>query len=194
MTAANPHSAMHAIHARADRLMVGVLAGLLVFTFALAPQYDTWHWAFLIGLPAALIPGAFAFIYPGSLLTRLSVAASLMVFCALNIHQAFGLTELHFGIFVLLAFLLCYRDWRPIVMAAGVAAVHHLSFYYFQELGYGVMCFTKPSLGIVLSHAAYVVAETVVLSYLAYMLRAESLQAAELQRLVEAMDRHGTID
>ncbi|MBL8270134.1 methyl-accepting chemotaxis protein, partial [Steroidobacter sp.] len=28
----------------------------------------------------------------------------------------------------------------------------------------------------------------------AYMLRAESLQAAELQRLVEAMDRHGTID
>ncbi len=156
MTAVPPRSAMHNIHVRADRLMVGVLAGLLILTFALAPSYDTWQWAFLVGVPAALIPGAFAFIYPGSVLTRMSVAASLMVFSALNIHQAYGLTELHFGIFVLLAFLLCYRDWRPIVMAAGVAAVHHLSFYYFQELGYGVMCFTKPSFGIVLTHASYV--------------------------------------
>jgi methyl-accepting chemotaxis protein len=95
---------------------------------------------------------------------------------------------------VLLAFLLCYRDWRPILMAAGVAAVHHVSFYYLQELGYGVMCFTKPSLGIVLAHAGYVVAETVVLAYLAHVLRAESLQAAELQRLVEAMDNSGRID
>lgn len=194
MTAAQPRSAMHAIHVRADRLMVGVLAGLLILTFALTPRYDTWQWAFLVGVPAALIPGAFAFIYPGSLLTRMSVAASLMVFSALNIHQAYGLTELHFGIFVLLAFLLCYRDWRPIALAAGVAAVHHLSFYYFQQLGYGVMCFTKPSLGIVLVHAAYVIAETVVLSYLAHLMRAESLQAAELQRLVEAMDRQGAID
>lgn len=78
------------------------------------------------------------------------------MFSALNIHQAYGLTELHFGIFVLLAFLLCYRDWRPVVMAAGVAAVHHLSFSYFQEMGYGVMCFEKPGLGIVLTHASYV--------------------------------------
>jgi methyl-accepting chemotaxis protein len=194
ITLGTPHSGIHAIHVRADRLMLGVLAGLLIFTFALAPRYDTWHWAFLVGVPAAMIPAAFAFVYPGSLLTRLSVATSLMVFCALNIHQVYGLTELHFGIFVLLAFLLCYRDWRPIVMAAGVAAVHHLSFYYFQELGYGVMCFTKPSLGIVLAHAAYVIAETVVLSYLAYLMHAESSQAAELQRLVEAMDRQGTID
>ncbi len=194
MTAVPPRSAMHETHVRADRLMVGVLAGLSILTFALAPKYDTWQWAFLVGVPAALIPGAFAFIYPGSLLTRMSVATSLMVFSALNIHQAYGLTELHFGIFVLLAFLLCYRDWRPVVMAAGVAAVHHLSFYYFQELGYGVMCFTKPSFGIVLTHASYVIAETVVLSYLAHLLRAESLQAAELQRLVESMDRQGTID
>ena len=93
--------------------MVGVLAGLLILTFALAPRYDTWQLALVVGVPAALIPGALAFIFPGSLLTRMSVAASLMVFCALNIHQMYGLAELHFGIFVLLAFLLCYRDWRP---------------------------------------------------------------------------------
>jgi methyl-accepting chemotaxis protein len=128
-----------------------------------------------------------AYAWPGSLATRMTVAAMLMVFCALNIHQSYGMIELHFGIFVCLAFLLCYRDWRPIVFGALVAAVHHLSFNYFQELGYGVLCFTETGLGIVLAHAAYVVVETVVLSYLAIMLRAEGIQAAELRRMVTAM-------
>jgi methyl-accepting chemotaxis protein len=128
-----------------------------------------------------------AYAWPGSLTTRMTVAAMLMVFCALNIHQSYGMIELHFGIFVCLAFLLCYRDWRPIVFGALVAAVHHLSFNYFQELGYGVLCFTETGLGIVLAHAAYVVVETVVLSYLAIMLRAEGIQAGELRRMVTSM-------
>ena len=56
------------------------------------------------------------------------------------------MTELHFGIFVLLAVLLCYRDWSVILVAARVIAVHHLSFNYLQQWGYGVLCFTEPSL------------------------------------------------
>lgn len=167
--------------------MVGVLWSLAVLSFGLAPWHQTWFWALTIGLPAAAIPSLLAYAFPGSLATRLVVAAMLMVFCALNIHQAYGMIEVHFGIFVCLAFLLCYRDWRPIAFGAVVTAVHHLSFNYFQELGYGVLCFTKTGLGIVLAHAAYVVAETAVLSYLAIMLRSEGLQAAELQNMVTAM-------
>ncbi|MET0533422.1 MAG: methyl-accepting chemotaxis protein, partial [Steroidobacter sp.] len=174
---------------RADRLMIGVLVGLFVLSCTLAPRYQTWLAVALVGIPALALPLILALTAPGSLPTRLVVAASLMVFAALNIHQAFGMTELHFGIFVLLAFLLCYRDWRPIVLAAGIAAVHHLSFNYFQELGWGVMCFTKPGLGIVIVHAAYVVVETAVLSYLALVLEHESVQSAELQRMLEDMMR-----
>jgi methyl-accepting chemotaxis protein len=85
------------------------------------------------------------------LITRLSVGVSMMVFCALNIHQAYGMTELHFGIFVLLAFLVFYQDWRVIVAAAVVVALHHLSFNQLQELGYGTMCLTQPRLGIIVS-------------------------------------------
>ena len=125
----------------------------------------------------------------------MTVAAMLMVFCALNIHQAYGMIELHFGIFVCLAFLLCYRDWRPIVFGAAVTAVHHLSFNYFQELGYGVLYFTKTGLGIVFAHAAYVVAETALLSYLSIMLRADGIQAAELRGMVTAMTAtHDKVD
>jgi methyl-accepting chemotaxis protein len=178
---------LHSTHVRADRLMVGVLWCLAALSFALAPWHQTWVWALAIGVPAAAIPSLLAYAFPGSLATRLVVAAMLMVFCALNIHQAYGMIELHFGIFVCLAFLLCYRDWRPIALAAVVTALHHLSFNFLQELGYGVMCFTKTGLGIVLTHAAYVIAETAVLSYLAILLRSEGMQAAELQGMVTAM-------
>jgi len=97
--------------------------------------------------------------------------------------------ELHFGVFVILAFLLCYRDWIPIVISAAVVAVHHLIFNYLQELNYGVICFTKTGFHIVLIHAAYVVAETAVLTYLALALRNEALQAAELRSMVAAINR-----
>jgi methyl-accepting chemotaxis protein len=182
---------LHQTHVRADRLLVGVLWGLAALSFALAPWHGTWGAALLVAIPAAVIPSFLAYAWPGSLATRLAVAASLMIFCALNIHQALGMIELHFGIFVLLAFLLCYCDWRPIVLGAGVAAVHHLSFNYLQQMGFGINCFTTPGLGIVLTHAAYVVVETAVLSYLAAMLRRDALQAAELQQMVQAMSAHG---
>jgi methyl-accepting chemotaxis protein len=167
--------------------MLGALWCLAILSFALAPWHGTWAGALGIGIPAAVIPSFMAYVFPGSLATRLTVAAMLMVFCALNIHQAYGMIELHFGVFVSLAFLLCYRDWRPIVLGAVVIALHHLSFNYFQQLGYGLMCFTETGLGIVFAHAAYVVVETVVLSYFAVLLRAEGIQASELRRMVTAM-------
>ena len=186
---------LHNNYVKADRLMLFVLWGLFVFSLALSGMHDTLMWSFVIGLPTTLIPMALIIWAPGSLLTRSMVATALMVFSALHIQQAMGQTELHFGIFVLLAFLLSYRDWRPIVIAAVVIAIHHLSFNYLQTWSYGVICFTKPGLGVVLSHAAYVVFETGVLVYLAEMLRKESLQAGEVEcMLADLTSDAGMID
>ena len=181
---------------QADRLMLFILWGLFAASLGLSGLHDTLKWAFIVGLPAALIPSALIFTAGGESLTRHVVAAALMVFAALHIHQAAGMTELHFGIFVMLAFLLCYRDWSVIVTAAAVIAVHHLSFNYLQELGYGVLCLTKPGFGMVLIHAGFVVAETAVLSYLAILLHADARQAAELKVNVAALTSGaaGTID
>jgi methyl-accepting chemotaxis protein len=176
---------------KTHRFFLATLWALMLFSLALGPWHDTLGTAFLVGLPAAAIPTALIFLAPHSLWTRMTVGAALMVFCALNIHQAWGMVEMHFGIFVLLSFLLFYQDWRVIIVSALVAAVHHLSFNYLQLWGVGVICFAKPSLGIVLVHAGYVVVEAGVLSYLAVMLRRDGRLVAQanatLQEQMAAM-------
>jgi methyl-accepting chemotaxis protein len=96
------------LHAKADKLFLPVLWLLFTLSLGLSQWHDTLLIALFVGLPVALVPTVLIFVMPGSFSSRLSVAVSLMLFCALNIHQAGGLVELHFGIFVLLAFLLCH--------------------------------------------------------------------------------------
>ncbi|MGD8408487.1 MAG: methyl-accepting chemotaxis protein, partial [Thiohalophilus sp.] len=122
------HFTLQSLYRQGDTIMVGVLWFHLLVAFAIAGIYDTWGVAIAIGLPAALVPTLLKFMMPGSRLTRVSMGVAFMVFSALVIHQAHGMIEMHFGIFVLLAFLLYYRDWLPIITAAAVIAVHHLTF------------------------------------------------------------------
>src|SRR6201999_4481763 len=107
--------------------------------------------------------------------SRCAIAASLVILTALQVHQAHGMIELHFGFFVLLAFLLFYRDWVPLVVAAGLTAVHHLTLDYLQRSGSQVWVFAENTgVGIVLLHAAYVVFETALLIWMAVKLRSEA--------------------
>ncbi|SFC52833.1 methyl-accepting chemotaxis protein [Massilia yuzhufengensis] len=182
---------LKASYLQADRIMCGILWGLFAMALALSGMHDTLQWALLVGLPAALVPTLAVLAQGGSRMSRMMVAVAMMVFCALHIHQAAGRAELHFGIFVLLAFLLYYRDWTVIVAAAVTIAVHHLSFNYLQELGFGVRCLSEAGLAAVLVHAAYVIAESVVLCFLARVLRREALQSAELRVSVASMANQG---
>ncbi|MBP6018734.1 MAG: chemotaxis protein [Burkholderiaceae bacterium] len=172
---------------KADRVFLPILWLLLLLSFVLSKQYGTTYLTLTVGLPLAAIPSALIFLKPGAFITRAAVAIALMLFCALHIHQAMGVAEYHFGIFVLLAFLLCYQDWRVIIVAAAVAAVHHLSFNYLQQLGYNTICFTEPGMGKVLIHAAYVVAEAGVLAYLAIVLDNENTKAESSNKSLQSM-------
>ena len=149
-------------------------------SFALASWHDTWLLSLLLGLPTLAIAVSLVHSRPGTLITRLFNAAAIGLFCALHIQQALGMTEIHFGIFVFMAFLVIYGDWRVILTAALVIALHHFSFDALQELGVGVFCFAKPDLSILLIHAGYVVIEAVVLSMIAVQLHQDRIQEAEL--------------
>ncbi|WP_200916799.1 methyl-accepting chemotaxis protein [Jeongeupia sp. HS-3] len=154
---------------QADRMLLYVLAGLFVISLGLASWHDSWPSALAIGLPALLVPWLLYRAQPGGLLVRLANAAALMAFAALQIHQSRGMLEFHFSIFCLLAFLLYYRDWRPIVFAAALIAVHHVAVSFMQAAQMPVFAFPAGqfSLWLVVVHAAFVVAETAVLCLLA---------------------------
>ncbi|MFC5480804.1 methyl-accepting chemotaxis protein [Massilia suwonensis] len=180
---------------KADRLMVAILWAMFVLALALSTMHDTMGWALAVGLPVAAVPTLLMLAAPGARPTRLVTGVAMIAMCALHIHQGAGRNELHFGIFVVLAFLLCYRDWAVIALAAGVTALHHLSFSQLQELGFGVRCLLEPGFGMVLVHAAYVAAEALVLCHLARVLRREALQSAELRVSVAALQAgKGAID
>ena len=55
---------------------------------------------------------------PGAFSTRVFIALGLVDYSALFVSQSHGLIEMHFHFFGALAFLLVYRDWRVIVVAA----------------------------------------------------------------------------
>ncbi|MCP4411838.1 MAG: methyl-accepting chemotaxis protein, partial [Gammaproteobacteria bacterium] len=171
-------------HIDGDRVMRPVLWFLFVFSLVLAPWHSTWISVIIIGLPSTLIPIFLMKKHPGAFITRASVAVSFMVYAGLEIHQSHGITELHFGVFVLLSFLLYYRDWRIIVIGAGVIAVHHLIFNYLQAWNLGVYLFYNgPSLTMVFTHAAYVVFESAILIYMAVQVGNDGLRNEELKEI-----------
>jgi methyl-accepting chemotaxis protein len=108
---------------------------------------------------------------------------------ALHIQLAQGMLEFHFGVFVTLALLLVYLDWRPIVWAALLFAVHHVLFDRLQAAGFGVYCMTSPDFGRVVLHAVYVVIQTVLEVILAVNMGRTARESLELQRLSAALVR-----
>ncbi len=188
MSQSNTEELLRPYRIDADRIMQAALAGLLVVSVALGVYTGTLAVALAIGLPAVIVPVALMRLAPGSLGGRSAAAAALMIFAALMIQQTRGMIETHFGIFVLLAFLLYYRDWRPILVAAAVIAVHHLSFNYLQAAGTGLYVFANGTgLQRVILHAVYVVVEAGVLIYMAVRLQAETVEAAQVAELARKM-------
>lgn len=179
-------------------MLLGVVAGMFGLSCLLAPWHQTWDVALSLGLPAVLVCAWLTIARPGALVTRCTIAAALMMMASLQIHQAHGMLEMHFSIFVLLAFLLFYRDWVPLVTASGVIALQHLGFDLLQREGKPIWVFaTSGGFGIVLVHAAFVVFETALLVWMAVRLRAEidavGGEPVELSRIAHEMAK-GNLD
>ena len=163
---------LEAFRTRADRILLAALAAHVVASLCVALWNGSWVPALVLAVPAAIVPALIYRLAPGALVTRLAVAASFMVLTGVLIHQVQGELEAHFGVFVLLALLVLYCDWRPIVMAAAVIAVHHVGFAWMQSAGVAVFVFPQPAgFGRVLVHAVYVVVESGLLCYVASVLR-----------------------
>ncbi len=184
----DPDAFLKSSRAASDRLILGVCAAYTVVSLVLAGFLGAWLPVLGVMLPTLLVCGVLVRTAPGELLTRLTLAAAAMILVAAQIQQTHGMLEIHFGVFVGLAFLLVYRDWRPVVAGAATIAVHHLGFYVLQSMDFGVFVFPAADhVWRVLLHAAFVVAETVVLVVLSERLRREAVDVHTISHVAGAV-------
>ena len=172
---------------KADRIMLMVLWLMFLYSLGLALWHGTWGQALLVGGGTAAVMTVLQQLIAGRRLLRCAIGAAFMVMSALHINQAGGMLEMHFGIFVLLAFLVYYRDWLPIVVAAAVIAAHHLGFYALQTQRFSVTVVAQGSWPIIFLHAFYVVLESAILIYLALQTHAEAVEGAALMQTAEQL-------
>ncbi len=182
-----PDHHMRSIRLRADRLMLAVLGAQALITVALASYYGNMGLAVGLSLLfGALSVGAW-FTASGTALSSVLMAVSAMGMVAAQIQIARGLVETHFGVFVVLALMLVYRDWKPILAAALTIAVHHVVFDRLQAAGVGVYCLSQASLPMILVHAGYVVVQAGFEIVIAQRMQAQAAAGEEVISLVERM-------
>lgn len=130
---------------------------------------NTWFEAILISLATISVPMFLMYKAPFAPITRHAVGIASQLFTALHIQQAYGMTELHFEVFVMLAFLAFYRDWKVILTAVTFVAVHHIGFYFSQSMGAPTYIFEESSLHLYILgiHALFAVSEGGVLMFVA---------------------------
>lgn len=178
------------IYSHADILMFWLVWGLYVVSAGVGWAYDSLSVAIVVGGILAVTSSLIKLFFPGKLITRLFYAFTLMGFAALLIQVGDGETEFHFSVFVLLSALLAYRDYRPVLMGAATAAVHHVLFNYLQEQDlFGIVCFMHTGFHMVVFHAIFVVAQSAILIYIAVNMASDARSASEVARLAAEINR-----
>lgn len=174
-------------HRKADRIMLGVVWFMFLYALVLAAWQDSWPQALVIGGITAGAMTVLDQLIPGKRLLRCMIGVAFMIMAALHINLGHGMVEMHFGIFVLLAFLLYYHDWLPIVIAAATTTAHHLVFFVLQQRGLNIYLIPEGNWPIVFLHAFYVVLETAILVYLARSSLATAQEGAALTKAIACL-------
>ena len=176
-----------------DKLMLAAVAVAAVGAVIIGQFYYEPTLAVMGALILGGMGAAAFWLARGSFASRMVLALSLTGLVVLHIQLAHGETEYHFGVFVTLALLLVYLDWRPVVFAAGLFAVHHVLFDRLQAAGLGFYCTTEANFWRVMLHATYVVIQTSLEVVLTVTMARTAREGQELVRLVAAVDQQDGI-
>jgi methyl-accepting chemotaxis protein len=172
-----------------DKAILAAIAVAALAAIALGFQFVDSVLAWTVTAVLVAVGGVAYAAMRGTLGSRLVLSFVLASLVELHIQLARGMIEFHFGVFVTLALLLVYLDWRPIVFAAALFAVHHIAFDRLQAAGYGFYCLAKPDFAIIVLHAIYVVIQTALEVVLAVYMGRTAKQGEELRQMVGAVDR-----
>jgi len=165
---------LHNFHRDGDRIFAVLMSvqwlGAIVIALWVSPRAwegaeshvhaHVWAAIFMGGVITAF-PVVLALVRPGEVSTRHAIAIGEALMAALLIHLTGGRIETHFHIFIALAFLSFYRDWRVLVSATAVVVLDHfLRGYYWPLSVYGVDV-VQPLR--IVEHGAWILFEDIVL-------------------------------
>lgn len=169
-------------HQRTDQLMWMPALAHLLLCLGVGLATGTVGIAVIFAVTAFPLAALVQWKLPGHIVNGFIKAALFMGLSMVLIEQSSGMIEAHFSIFIMLAVLILYSDWRVIAFGGLVIAVHHVAFTWLQHLGHvnlyqslGSHGETASLFACLLMHAGAVVAQVVVLGFL----------ARELRRMVE---------
>ena len=170
-----------------DGSVIAAIAAVLAAAVGYAGVYGSMTLVTLLGATVLALSAGVAAVSKGGTGSRTLLPVLGMAMVALLIHAARGRAEAHFAVFAFLACMIVYRHWLPVLLAAGAIAVHHLSFNYMQQWGWGPVCFTETGLARVIEHAAYVVAEAGVLIVMSSRTASDQRAAEELKKVADGL-------
>lgn len=162
------------IYKQTDRLFAKLMVFQWLFGVAIAYIVSPRAWeggashihihvwaAIFLGAAIFVMPLIFSLWKPGAVYTRFSIAIGQMLYSGLLIHLTGGRIETHFHIFGSLAFLASYRDYRVLLVAAGVTALDHfVRGVFWPQSIFGVIAFHNWRW---VEHSAWVIFEVSIL-------------------------------
>lgn len=176
-----------------DKLLLSASAIAAVTSVILGMQFIQSGLAF--GVAAGLM-GLAVVAYlsaAGTTASRYVLAFVLSAFVALQIQLSKGMLEFHFGVFVVIAFLMVYRDWQVILFGASLFILHHLLFDRLQAAGFGFYCTPSADIGRVLLHAGFVAVQTGIEIILTMEMGRATKEGLELHSIIEHVNHSAEI-
>ncbi len=180
---------------RIDRVMWMPALLLLALCALIGVFGGSWPLVLAVVVLAVVPVACLHWWRPGHSANSFAKAALYMVLSGLLIEQSGGLIEAHFSIFIMLSALILYSDWRVIVFGAGFIALHHALFTWLQYQGAVTLYATIGGhddhgggalLLCLLQHGGAVVAQAMVLGYLATVVRSMVQDGVQVARFAES--------
>lgn len=189
-TATSEHSvssALASVSHQADGLMMVLISIFAILALPIGWHYSSIDMALLVSPLLIAVAAGVLCVARGTAVARYVLPLLLCATIALHIQVSLGMLEFHFGVFVTLALVMVYRQWRVVVACAAFFAVHHIFFDRLQAWGYGIYCTTAADFSKIILHAVFVIIQTAVEVLIIKNLAQSFQQGIELQTLVNAM-------
>lgn len=183
----NIEAAMQCVSRQADGLMLCLVLVCAWLAVPIGWQYSSVHMALLAAPVLSVLAGLVYAMQRGKAVARYALPLLLCAAIALHIQVSLGTLEFHFGVFVTLALVMVYRQWRVVLACAAFFAVHHLVFDRLQAWGYDIYCTTAADFSKIVLHAVFVIIQSAVEIFIIKNLAESFKQGIELQGLVNAV-------